>query len=210
MKSNKFYVVWEGREKGIFDTWDKCYNQINQYPKAKYKSFKTEKLAKEAFNSPYEQFIGKNHFESELSIDQLKKIGTPIEDSIVVDGAHSSKSKEIEYQGIHFKSKKTLFKIGPLADGTSNIAEFLAIVHALAYCKKNNLTTPIYSDSRNAMSWVRDKEVRTEQYRNEKNKKVFELIDRAIIWLKENKYKNKILKWETKAWGENPADFGRK
>ena len=29
-------------------------------------------------------------------------------------------------------------------------------------------------------------------------------------WLNENKYENQILKWETKAWGENPADFGRK
>jgi len=29
-------------------------------------------------------------------------------------------------------------------------------------------------------------------------------------WLKENKYKNPIIKWETKSWGEIPADFGRK
>jgi ribonuclease HI len=31
-----------------------------------------------------------------------------------------------------------------------------------------------------------------------------------VKWLKENEYPNKILKWETRAWGENPADFGRK
>ena len=29
-------------------------------------------------------------------------------------------------------------------------------------------------------------------------------------WLKENSFSNPILKWETKAWGEIPADFGRK
>lgn len=40
--------------------------------------------------------------------------------------------------------------------------------------------------------------------------KLFELIYRAIKWLNENTYENEVLKWETKAWGENPADFGRK
>jgi ribonuclease HI len=36
------------------------------------------------------------------------------------------------------------------------------------------------------------------------------LIKRAENWLKENTFKNPILKWETKVWGEIPADFGRK
>ena len=76
--------------------------------------------------------------------------------------------------------------------------------------KKHNITLPIYSDSRNAIGWVRDKQARTNHDRNDKNTKLFELIDRAIKWLKENEYENEVLKWETKAWGENPADFGRK
>ena len=100
--------------------------------------------------------------------------------------------------------------MGPYPDGTINIVEFLGIVHALAYCKQKNLDLPIYSDSRTAIGWVRDKEVRTKHERSEKNKKLFELIDRAIKWLNENEFQNKILKWETKSWGENPADFGRK
>lgn len=36
------------------------------------------------------------------------------------------------------------------------------------------------------------------------------MIERTIKWLNQNKYSNQILKWETRAWGENPADFGRK
>ena len=48
------------------------------------------------------------------------------------------------------------------------------------------------------------------QLRNNKNKGLFELIDRALVWLKENTYTTTIVKWETKAWGEIPADFGRK
>jgi len=45
---------------------------------------------------------------------------------------------------------------------------------------------------------------------NEKNCKLFDLIERAEKWLNENTYSTKILKWETTAWGEIPADFGRK
>ena len=32
----------------------------------------------------------------------------------------------------------------------------------------------------------------------------------AEKWLRENTYTTKIMKWETKQWGEIPADFGRK
>ena len=43
-----------------------------------------------------------------------------------------------------------------------------------------------------------------------KPEEVFDLIDRAILWLKKNNYSIIIKKWETKLWGEIPADFGRK
>jgi len=39
---------------------------------------------------------------------------------------------------------------------------------------------------------------------------VFELVKRAEHWLKTNSYNTPVVKWETKAWGEIPADFGRK
>ena len=100
--------------------------------------------------------------------------------------------------------------MGPLQDGTINIVEFLAIVHALALCKKNNSLLPIYSDSKIAIGWLKNKRCGTLHDKSDKNIKLFELLDRAHKWLEENEYENKILKWETKAWGENPADFGRK
>jgi len=31
-----------------------------------------------------------------------------------------------------------------------------------------------------------------------------------LNWLNTNDWKNPLLKWETKYWGEIPADFGRK
>lgn len=210
MAKNKYYVVWVGRESGVFETWEKCNEQIFGFPKAVYKSFKTKELAEQAFLSSSKEFIGQDVFDNEITEDQLKIIGDPIKDSISVDGAWNTSTGIVEYQGVHTDTKKILFKAGPYEDGTNNIVEFLAIVHALAFCKQNNIKLPIYSDSRNAISWVRDKEARTNHKRSSKNFKLFELVDRAIKWLNENTYDNEILKWETKAWGENPADFGRK
>lgn len=210
MTKNKFYVVWVGRKIGVFDTWDKCHEQTSGFPKAVYKSFKTKELAEQAFNSSSKEFIGKDIFETELTEEQHAKIGEPLDESISVDGAWNTATGVVEYQGVHTGTRKVLFKAGPFEDGTNNIVEFLAIVHALAHCKKNDIKHPIYSDSLNAIAWVRDKEARTKHDKNDKNIKLFELIDRAIKWLKENTYENEILKWETKAWGENPADFGRK
>jgi ribonuclease HI len=210
MAKQKFYVVWKGRETGIFGSWDECKKQIHEFPQAEYKSFKTRQLAEEAFHSNSDDFIGKDFFETTLTEDQIKLLGDPILESISVDGAWNTSTGIVEYQGVHTKTKKVLFRQGPFEDGTNNIVEFLAIVHGLAYCKTKNLSLPIYSDSRNAIGWVRDKQARTNHDKSDKNIKLFDLIDRAIKWLKENEYDNQILKWETRAWGENPADFGRK
>ncbi len=116
----------------------------------------------------------------------------------------------MEYQGFELNSRKLLFKKGPFQDGTNNIGEFLAIVHALALLKKHNSLLPIYSDSKTAISWVRNKKSNTKLLPTGRNSELFELLIRAEIWLKDNNFSNKVLKWETKMWGENPADFGRK
>lgn len=210
MAKSKFYVVWKGRQIGVFNTWEECNKQIFGFPQAVYKSFKTIQLAEQAFKSSSKEFIGKDIFETELTEEQIKLIGKPIEESISVDGAWNTITGIVEYQGVHTTTKKELFRMGPFEDGTINIVEFLGIVHALAYCKQNKINCPIYSDSRNAIAWVRDKDVRTLHEKSDKNKKLFDLIERALKWLKENEYQNQVLKWETKAWGENPADFGRK
>ncbi|MBI4646936.1 MAG: ribonuclease H family protein [Bacteroidia bacterium] len=210
MTKNKYYVVWKGRKTGIFDNWDECKAQVDEFPDAQHKAFKTLRMAEDAYKGNSQDYIGKEIFESELSQEQLNLIGKPVLESISVDGACDSVSGVAEYQGVDTQSRKRLFYQGPFGDGTNNIVEFLAIVHALAYCKQKNLSLPIYSDSVNAINWVHDKEARTKHSQSKRNEHLFELLERAVRWLKENEYPNKILKWETKAWGENPADFGRK
>ena len=116
----------------------------------------------------------------------------------------------MEYQGVDTKTGKKLFRQGPFQQGTNNIGEFLAIVHGLAFLKNNKSNRIIYTDSRTAMSWVRKKTCNTKLLETPKNKEVFDLIRRALEWLKNNSYSTPIVKWETKVWGEIPADFGRK
>lgn len=116
----------------------------------------------------------------------------------------------MEYRGVDTETGKEIFHQGPFEEGTQNVGEFLAIVHALALLKKQQGDLPVYSDSRNAIGWVKDKEHNSSLVKTTKNEKLFELLDRAVKWLQENTYNNSVLKWETRAWGENPADFGRK
>jgi ribonuclease HI len=116
----------------------------------------------------------------------------------------------MEYRGVDTKTKKQLFLQGPFEEGTNNIGEFLAIVHGLAFLKQHNSNRIIYTDSKTAMSWVCKKICNSKLKRNKKNEELFKLVDRAVNWLNNNSYTTTIVKWETKAWGEIPADFGRK
>lgn len=207
----KYYTVWKGHHRGVFDSWEDCKAQIKNFEGAQYKSFATFKAAKKALKGDYKDYIGKTKtFKSELSEAQLKKIGEPNYNSISVDAASSGNPGKMEYRGVDTKTKKQLFIQGPFEEGTNNIGEFLALVHGLAYLKQHNSNRIIYTDSKTAMSWVRKKMCNSKLERNTKNKPVFELVDRAVKWLNENTYHTTIVKWETKAWGEIPADFGRK
>lgn len=126
---------------------------------------------------------------------------------IIVDGACDHSTGVFEYRGIFGKQGTEFFKFGPMKGGSNNIAEFLAAVHALALCKKRGLRLDVYSDSVTALAWVRDGKANSGVV---KTSEVMELIIRAEKWLVENPERNKLIKWDTKNWGENPADYGRK
>lgn len=209
MAKQKFYVVWRGRKAGIYNTWDECRRQILGFKDAVYKSFPTRREAEEAYKTSSRNYIGGSSSEPAPPV-QLRQYGNPVSDSICVDAACDTTTGLMEYQGIYLKTKKLLFHQGPYREGTNNIGEFLAIVHALSYCAKHKLTIPVYSDSRTALVWVAGKKAKTKLVKTSANKNLFDLIVRAEAWLKNNQYSNKVLKWETDVWGENPADFGRK
>jgi len=207
-KKTKFYVVWQGNEPGIYDDWTKCQQQIKGYPGAKYKAFKNIEEAQEAFSGNYFDYTSSTSKTKKVKFDS--NIDIP-KNTWSVDAACSGNPGLMEYRGVFTDTHEEIFRQGPFKKGTNNIGEFLAIVHALALLKKmNDETRVIYTDSRTAMAWVRNKRVKTVLKKSYENQIVFELIDRAIKWLNTHEYQNTILKWETKEWGEIPADFGRK
>lgn len=211
MGKQKFYVVWEGVTPGIYTSWTECQLQIKGYDGAKFKSFDTREEAEHAIaTSPY-VYIGKNapkKSENEKKNSEILPAAV-IDNSLAVDAACSGNPGPMEYRGVHIASRQEIFHFGPMK-GTNNIGEFLAIVHGLALLKQKGFDMPIYSDSVNAISWVRQKKCKTKLPRTEETEQLFLLIERAEKWLKENTYTTRIMKWETKEWGEIPADFGRK
>lgn len=211
MSKKKFYVVWNGRKKGVFTSWKVCKAQIHGFEDAQYKSFTNLNEAETAATKKYEDYKGKNIGKPRIYSSEKAKYGSPNLESISVDAACSGNPGKMEYRGVLTHNKKQIFIKGPYKKGTNNIGEFLALVHGIALLKsKNKETIPIYSDSKIAMSWVKKKQCRTNLVFDTSNKELLKLIQRAENWLKENTFKNSILKWETKVWGEIPADFGRK
>jgi ribonuclease HI len=211
MSKKKFYVVWKGRKPGIFSSWNVCKRQIDGFEGAQYKSFLSLDEAELAFTKTFEDYKGKKSTPKKIAPSELQKYGSPNLESISVDAACSGNPGKMEYRGVLTHNKKEIFRKGPFKKGTNNIGEFLALVHGIALLKsKQKEDIPIYSDSKIAMSWIRQKKCKTNMHFDASNKDLLALIKRAKKWLRENTYKNPILKWQTKAWGEIPADFGRK
>jgi ribonuclease HI len=210
-KKAKLYVIWEGAKPGIYTNWDDAKAQIQGFPNAKYKSFETLAEAEKAFKGKFYEYYDFSKKEEDKKTNGKISRDLIIKESIAVDAACSGNPGNMEYRGVYTKTKEQIFHQGPFPQGTNNIGEFLALVHGLAFLKKEGRDiTPIYSDSRTAIAWVRNKKVKTELARTPRNEQIFELMERALKWLNSNTYKNPIIKWETEDWGEIPADFGRK
>ena len=205
-------MVWKGKSPGIYTSWEACQEQIKGVKGAVFKAFSSRKEAEEALDKNPKSYIRKRKSTTKGRLTEEEKLllGKPDYHSIAVDAAVSGNPGLLEYRGVDTKSGKVLFKQGPFAYGTNNIGEYLAIVHGLAYLKKRRSDRILYSDSRTAISWVGKKTCNTQLKRTRENTQLFELIDRATTWLKSHDYDTPIEKWETQAWGEIPADFGRK
>jgi ribonuclease HI len=207
MPKEKFYVVWKGRKRGIFSSWPECSAQVSGYTGAQYMAFPSRELANQAFRGRYADYR-----DGHARAAKLSRSGgdVPEGDALAVDASCIGNPGPMEYRGVMVGQGREVFRQGPIANGTNNIGEFLAIVHALAYLQKSGQDWPVYSDSLQAIRWVKEKHCNTKQARTKETQAVFELIARAQDWLRENTYSNEVRKWKTEKWGESPADFGRK
>jgi ribonuclease HI len=202
----KFYVVWKGRKTGIFATWEECEAQVKGFTGAEYKSFISQEAARRALRADYNDYAGK----SASSGSWLFAPNPPLRESLAVDAACSGSPGRLEWRGVRLDTGREIFHQGPFEKGTNNVGEFLAIVDALAWLKERNVPAPIYSDSGTAIAWVKAGRCNTDLLPDDRNKPLFDRIARAESWLSENAIRNRVLKWDTQAWGEIPADFNRK
>lgn len=215
----KYYVVFAGRNPGVYDDWSDAREQIEGFDGARYKGYGSAAEAAQA----YRKASGKNdgdlgRFLAGASRRALPKPGQPDYftnpevdlDAWAVDASCLGNPGRMEYQGVELMTGRTLFRIGPFDDATNNIGEFLAIVHAMALMAKEGKYHNIYSDSVSGMAWARTRKVKTQLKPTPRNAKVFELMARAVTWLNTHQFPSKVMKWQTEKWGEIPADFGRK
>ena len=223
-KKQKYYVVWQGKKPGIYTDWDECREQVHGVVGAQYKGFDTMAEAEAASRLPYSSVVTSgapretriSSTSGILIIDEngmtAVKPGTdnpPILDALAVDAACSGNPGVMEYQGIYIPTRTRVFHYRA-EKGTNNIGEFLAIVHGLSYLKKHHLNQIMYSDSVNAINWVRQKQCKSKLPEDASTAELWDYIHRAEKWLRTNSYTTEIRKWDTDRWGEIPADFGRK
>jgi ribonuclease HI len=205
MPKRKYYVVWRGRRTGIFDSWAECEAAVMGFPEAEYKAFESRAEAERALAGSYAERRGR----PASSQRWLFAAERPFLPSIAVDAACSGSPGPLEFQGVETQTGKPIFREGPFADGTNNVGEFLAIVEAMKWLDEHQHPWPVYSDSANAIGWVKQKKCNTQLRRMPSNKRLFDRIAEAEKWLRFLTGRQ-ILKWDTKAWGEIPADYGRK
>ena len=223
-KKQKYYVVWQGKKPGIYTDWDSCKEQVHGVIGAQYKAFDSLAEAQSAIRLPYSSVVvsgntSKTSHTSTTSVLFVDENGmtalkpgaenAPVLDALAVDAACSGNPGVMEYQGVYIPTRTRVFHY-KAPKGTNNIGEFLAIVHGLSYLKKYHLNQIIYSDSVNAISWVRQKVCKSKLPEDATTVDLWDYIHRAENWLRTNTYTTEIRKWDTDRWGEIPADFGRK
>lgn len=210
-KAPKFYVVWVGLKPGIYTNWPECKAQVEGQIGARYKSYPTLDEARQAFADGWERHVHPSTRTQKQEQNQIEAKANGFETlAIAVDAACSGNPGKMEYRGVDLTHNREIFHAGPFPQGTNNIGEFLAIVHGLSLLKQRNCPYILYSDSVNAISWVKQKKCKTKLQPNEKNAELLAIVARAEKWLENNTYTTEIRKWETKVWGEILADFGRK
>lgn len=211
----KFYVVFKGFNPGVYDDWDDVKEQTTGFPGALFKSYGSSEEAAEAYRnyaggddiSDLVNIIAKASSAPQGNFSDHPEIDM---DAWAVDASCLGNPGIMEYRGVSLKTGEVVFQKGPFPDATNNIGEYLALVHAMALMTQRGEFHNIYSDSKTAMSWWRNRMVKTKLAPTPKNSKVFELLARASVWVNTHHFPAKVMKWDTDRWGEIPADYGRK
>lgn len=146
--ANKYYAVRKGKIPGIYDSWNKCKEQVDGFSGAEYKSFKSEKEA--------QSYIENSDLKDNLN-DSAQDNDTHTE--AYVDGSYDSETKEFSYGIVILQQGKELKYAKKYADESlsemHNVAgEIKGAEAAMKYAVENSLTSiTIYHDYEGIAKW---------------------------------------------------------
>ncbi|WP_065188590.1 ribonuclease H family protein [Shewanella woodyi] len=160
--ASKYYVVWVGRTPGIYTSWDEAKKQVDKYPKAKYKSYKSKTEAETAYAKGSTQVSYSK--QSTSSAQTPASLSNPADDTqynveIFTDGGCEPNPGKAG-------SGVAVYHEGALAElwyglynsfGTNNSAELNALHQALLMAKQaliENKTVHIRSDSQYSINCI--------------------------------------------------------
>lgn len=162
----KFYVVWQGRETGVFTDWNTCKKQVDQFAGAKYKSFKTREEAEAAFyGKPTSGSVSKTPRAKSHSANTIKTYtadeisAMPLDTKIFTDGACvPNPGKAGTGVAIYRNNKVSELWYGLYnPHGTNNTAELNGLNQALILAKDEihqGKTVAIFCDSKYSIQCI--------------------------------------------------------
>ncbi|MEZ9139659.1 MULTISPECIES: ribonuclease H family protein [unclassified Shewanella] len=170
--AKKFYVVWAGRETGVFTSWDYTKKQVDKFPQAKYKSFPTEAQAKAAFAASPASSMGKatakagsasnNKPVKSNAVESIKTklVDLSTHDTIVFTdgGCEPNPGKAGSGMAVYRQGQISELWYGLYnANGTNNSAELNALYQALLVAEKSinaQQSVKVMSDSQYSINCI--------------------------------------------------------
>jgi ribonuclease HI len=163
--AQKFYVVWSGRQTGVFTDWVTTQRAVEKYAGARFKSFRTRAEAEQAFARGGSASIpaktaGRESANTPESERRPTHRAHQLDVSIYCDGA-------CEPNPGNAGSGIVVYRNGKLAElwyglynpmGTNNTAELNALYHALCMAEaeiKAGNTVEVCSDSAYSINCIR-------------------------------------------------------
>ena len=155
--AKKFYVVWVGRETGIFTDWAHTKTQVDQFPAAKYKSFKTQAEAEAAFAAGWGAPKKSKTSSSKPSVTSSPDKNFDV--TIYCDGGcDPNPGKAASGVAVYHENKLTELWYGLFnPQGTNNTAELNALFQSLLIAKESidkNKTVGILCDSQYSINCI--------------------------------------------------------
>lgn len=130
----KFYVVWSGRQTGVFTDWPMAQRSVDKFPGARFKSFPTQAEADQAFRAGKPAYAGRRPAAAKAAVTAPAEVDSAsIGLQIYCDGAcdpnpgRAGSGIAVYRDGVPVQLWYGLYS----PNGTNNSAELNALYHAL-------------------------------------------------------------------------------